>query len=168
MSNITPLPFDILQYNPRDLFVTGSYCPEGTDGPLSCPPGTYGATTGLRNISECTPCTAGSYCTTPGLTTPEGQGNSIIIIYVLYVWQLKTSLFKIDIQFCLSCACFVIGHSVSVGLLFDIVCQFLVCYLTLLRLKSFRRSEVFPQVCGLTLYICRSFVWDFYVFWSVI
>lgn len=95
---VTPLPFHILQYNPRYLFITGSYCPEGTDGPLSCPPGTYGATTGLRNVSECTPCTAGSYCTTPGLMTPEGQGNSIIILYILSVWQLKISLFKIQLK----------------------------------------------------------------------
>ena len=57
------------------LLVVGSYCPEGTDGPLSCPPGTYGAATGLRNVSECTACTAGSYCTTPGLTAPEGVIN---------------------------------------------------------------------------------------------
>lgn len=96
---ITPLPFDILQYNPRYPFVTGSYCPEGTDGPLSCPPGTYGATTGLRNVSECTPCTAGSYCTTPGLTTPEGQGNSIIVIYAVSVWQLKTNYSKLILNF---------------------------------------------------------------------
>lgn len=54
------------------VFVVGSYCTEGTASPTACPPGTYGAATGLRNVSECTQCTAGSYCTTPGLTATEG------------------------------------------------------------------------------------------------
>jgi hypothetical protein len=51
---------------------SGSYCPMGTTTPVACPAGTFGATTGLRNVTECTPCTAGFYCQTPGLLNNEG------------------------------------------------------------------------------------------------
>ena len=54
------------------VFPTAFYCEEGTADPTACPTGTFGSTTGLRNATECTPCTAGSYCTTPGLLTVEG------------------------------------------------------------------------------------------------
>ncbi|CAH1789581.1 unnamed protein product, partial [Owenia fusiformis] len=47
----------------------GSYCLEGTDNPSPCPVGTFGAIEGLRNSSECTPCTAGKYCDIQGITS---------------------------------------------------------------------------------------------------
>lgn len=47
------------------------YCPAGTglSAPM-CPAGTFSATPNLASASECTPCTPGSYCATPGLSTP--------------------------------------------------------------------------------------------------
>ena len=52
----------------------GSWCPDGTLSATQflCPSGTFSSTAGLRNASQCTPCTAGSYCATPGLTAPTG------------------------------------------------------------------------------------------------
>lgn len=35
--------------------------------------GTYGATTGLANYTDCSDCTIGKYCETTGLTTPTGD-----------------------------------------------------------------------------------------------
>ena len=55
------------------LCFTGHYCPEGTVEPIDCPPGTYGAVTGLTNVTGCTPCDLGQYCQTPALTAPEGD-----------------------------------------------------------------------------------------------
>ena len=54
------------------LYLTGSYCPEASADPTSCPDGTFGSTTGLGNVTQCTPCTPGFYCQTPGLTATEG------------------------------------------------------------------------------------------------
>lgn len=48
----------------------------GTTTPEACPPGSFGASTGLRNVTECTPCTAGYYCQTPGLLNNEGLCNA--------------------------------------------------------------------------------------------
>nr|CEL64355.1 TPA: GCC2 and GCC3 domain-containing protein [Neospora caninum Liverpool] len=49
----------------------GSYCPGDTD-PLPCPPGTYGDAESLSAEDQCTPCPAGSYCSSPGLVEPSG------------------------------------------------------------------------------------------------
>ena len=54
------------------LHFTGYYCVAGTIDPVACPTGTYGASTGLTAEGTCTPCTAGSYCTNPGLTAVQG------------------------------------------------------------------------------------------------
>ena len=35
--------------------------------------GTYGATTGLANSTDCADCTIGKYCETSGLTAPTGD-----------------------------------------------------------------------------------------------
>lgn len=35
--------------------------------------GTYGATTGLANDTDCSECTIGMYCETVGLTAPTGD-----------------------------------------------------------------------------------------------
>ena len=37
---------------------------------IPCPPGTYGNTTGLASVSDCTMCDSGWYCPMPGLTQP--------------------------------------------------------------------------------------------------
>lgn len=67
----------------------GHYCPEGTGEPLGCPQGyyciigisiplpcpkgTYGNSTGLIAITECTDCDPGYYCDTLGRTEPTGK-----------------------------------------------------------------------------------------------
>ncbi|RUS80922.1 hypothetical protein EGW08_011303, partial [Elysia chlorotica] len=54
----------------------GSYCPEGTgSNAQACPQGTYGARDRLSNETECTACTGGYYCPSPGLTAPPAQCN---------------------------------------------------------------------------------------------
>ncbi|KAF8823037.1 PAN domain-containing protein, partial [Cardiosporidium cionae] len=42
----------------------GYYCPEGTRFPTEfpCPPGTYGESTSLTSVTECTPCSKGYFC----------------------------------------------------------------------------------------------------------
>lgn len=51
----------------------GFYCPQATPIPIACPTGTYLATILGTALSECTPCTAGSYCTNTGLSDVEGD-----------------------------------------------------------------------------------------------
>jgi hypothetical protein len=48
---------------------TGSYCPQGSVLPLSCPAGTFSNTTGLASPTECEPCPAGHSCPV-GATQP--------------------------------------------------------------------------------------------------
>lgn len=50
----------------------GFACPTGVGNPEPCPPGTYGETTGLRRLEECSPCDGGSYCDGYGLQAPKG------------------------------------------------------------------------------------------------
>ncbi|KAH8046092.1 hypothetical protein JL720_16470 [Aureococcus anophagefferens] len=40
----------------------GHYCEEGSIAPTQCPPGTESTARGLRNVSECPPCSAGFTC----------------------------------------------------------------------------------------------------------
>lgn len=49
----------------------GYYCPDGT--PKPCPLGTYGNNTGLNDITLCTDCPAGKYCSEAGSTRPKGD-----------------------------------------------------------------------------------------------
>jgi len=53
----------------------GSYCPLLTESAEQylCPKGTFSDVTGLHNATQCTPCTAGYYCGSVGLTAPTGQ-----------------------------------------------------------------------------------------------
>jgi hypothetical protein len=44
----------------------GSYCPEGSTIETFCPAGTFSNSTGLQAESDCTPCTAGYYCSSTG------------------------------------------------------------------------------------------------------
>ena len=52
----------------------GSYCPSGTRffDEFLCPAGTYSTLERLRSADECSPCVAGQYCATEGLTAPTG------------------------------------------------------------------------------------------------
>ncbi|CAM9865459.1 unnamed protein product, partial [Choristocarpus tenellus] len=51
----------------------GNYCPEGTDVSVpKCPAGMFSPSNSLLLLSQCTNCTAGSYCPTLGLTRPNG------------------------------------------------------------------------------------------------
>ena len=56
-----------------DVCPAGSYCPAGTTHPLSCPSGSFSNQMGLGNASECSPCPAGYFCQSVGLTAPEGE-----------------------------------------------------------------------------------------------
>jgi len=51
----------------------GRFCPAGTGASQpSCPKGTFNPIQLLRSEDECAPCTAGSFCGTPGLAAPTG------------------------------------------------------------------------------------------------
>lgn len=50
----------------------GSYCPQATAYPYPCPAGKFSTSESLTADSECTSCTAGSYCLTRGLTAVTG------------------------------------------------------------------------------------------------
>ncbi|GMF22634.1 unnamed protein product [Phytophthora lilii] len=50
-----------------------SYCPEGTGSAISCPTGSFRATTGGTSLASCSLCPAGKYCSLTGLTTPSGS-----------------------------------------------------------------------------------------------
>ena len=54
---------------------TGYYCPNGTRhaNEYPCPKGTYRDTMMGQSVSDCLPCTAGSYCGTQGLSAVSGQ-----------------------------------------------------------------------------------------------
>jgi hypothetical protein len=53
----------------------GSYCPAGTKfgTEFLCPNGTFSDRSSLEGVSNCTTCTPGSYCGSPGLTEPTGK-----------------------------------------------------------------------------------------------
>ena len=52
----------------------GYYCPLATQlfNEYPCPNGTFSNSTGLSSVSQCTPCTPGEYCGSPGLIAPTG------------------------------------------------------------------------------------------------
>jgi hypothetical protein len=51
----------------------GSYCPPSTGTAVpACPLGTFGNATGLTSALNCQLCTPGSYCSIPGLSSPNG------------------------------------------------------------------------------------------------
>lgn len=51
----------------------GHYCPPISKVPIPCPAGTFSATTGLIQMSDCVTCTVGSYCEKAALTAPTGS-----------------------------------------------------------------------------------------------
>lgn len=46
----------------NDICPPGHYCPEGTDAPKQCPPGTNSSSFGLVVVADCPPCSKGYYC----------------------------------------------------------------------------------------------------------
>ena len=52
----------------------GFYCPAGTGVDLQpCPRGTYGASEGFSDVSQCTPCDFGNYCGDENTTSASGN-----------------------------------------------------------------------------------------------
>ena len=71
---ICPEGYFCVNRDQADICRQGYYCPEGTGADLQpCPLGTFGNTTGLGQVDECTPCTGGYYCGTPGSPDPDGM-----------------------------------------------------------------------------------------------
>ena len=48
----------------------GSFCISGVSNAETCPLGTYSNSTSLENVDACTPCDAGKFCNSRGLTEP--------------------------------------------------------------------------------------------------
>ena len=68
----TPGHYCITGSNPEDC-PAGYFCPEGTGHVWQpCPTGTFSATSGLSNSTECTLCTGGFYCDSPNSTDVSG------------------------------------------------------------------------------------------------
>jgi len=51
----------------------GSYCDTGSINPKNCPEGTFRATTGATQLTDCTACTTGKYCSKIGLQAESGD-----------------------------------------------------------------------------------------------
>ena len=51
----------------------GTYCDEGWGWPTPCPMGTYGNRDRLPGLSHCTICPPGEFCSTSGLSAPNGS-----------------------------------------------------------------------------------------------
>ncbi|XP_032305021.1 zonadhesin-like isoform X2 [Coturnix japonica] len=51
----------------NDICPAGHYCPNGTENPMPCPPGSFSAVRGLQAEEQCQPCPAGRYCSRAGL-----------------------------------------------------------------------------------------------------
>ncbi|XP_031412728.1 zonadhesin-like isoform X3 [Meleagris gallopavo] len=70
---ISPTPFknrvefagSVLPGN--DICPAGHFCPNGTENPMPCPPGSFSAVRGLQAEEQCQPCPAGRYCSRAGL-----------------------------------------------------------------------------------------------------
>ena len=50
----------------------GYYCPVSSEFPLPCPIGTFGAGERLTDVTDCTTCYGGRFCSQYGLTEPDG------------------------------------------------------------------------------------------------
>lgn len=68
-----PNPFEDLSNKNFGLCLPGGYyCPQGTDFPKLCPPGTFSKSRGLMSVNQCTKCTPGSYCDQGNQTAVTG------------------------------------------------------------------------------------------------
>eukprot|EP01135_Chromosphaera_perkinsii_P005913 Nk52_evm8s371 gene=Nk52_evmTU8s371 len=56
-----------------DVCPAGKYCIAGTSTPVNCPSGTFSLSTGLKDVTECSACTAGKFCAGSGLTSVSGN-----------------------------------------------------------------------------------------------
>ena len=92
----------------------GYYCPRGDINPypVPCPTGTYSENTGLKQVSECTACTAGWYCNQEGLTAPEAtcpggyycpRGTGDYTIYACPIGYYRNGSAKESFQDCAEC-----------------------------------------------------------------
>ena len=82
--NVTGLTSEVGQCDPRyycpegshrideEICPIGYYCPLATQYPEPCRNGTWSNETGLMEVTECQPCTAGFYCNGFALTEPSG------------------------------------------------------------------------------------------------
>ena len=66
MTDYTPYPCPV-----------GHYCPNGTEWATQhgCPAGTYNPSTKLENVTSCTQCDAGRYCSGLGKDVTTGKGT---------------------------------------------------------------------------------------------
>ncbi|XP_034024624.1 signal peptide, CUB and EGF-like domain-containing protein 3 [Thalassophryne amazonica] len=55
-----------------DTCPPGFYCIEGSIFPSPCPTGSVGPSAGRTSLNDCSPCPAGSFCNSTGLTEPSG------------------------------------------------------------------------------------------------
>lgn len=51
----------------------GYYCPVSSEFPLPCPIGTFGAGERLTDVTDCTTCYGGRFCSQYGLIAPDGN-----------------------------------------------------------------------------------------------
>ena len=51
---------------------TGHYCPQGTEDPIMCPNGTFYGSEMATEEGDCTTCSLGQYCGSPGLSNVTG------------------------------------------------------------------------------------------------
>ncbi|KAL8427177.1 hypothetical protein Efla_006804 [Eimeria flavescens] len=68
--SIAPMVLDSFGNGPCPA---GSYCPEGTQKPVPCPPGTYQPSTHASRPEDCIQCPAGWYCGHQGLKAPGAK-----------------------------------------------------------------------------------------------
>ena len=66
----------------------GSFCPVNTTSQLHhpCPPGTFSNATNLQDDTQCTPCTGGSYCGSPGRHTVYTLYGTCIVKFEGVFW----------------------------------------------------------------------------------
>ncbi len=72
------------------VFLSGFYCPEGTVEPYGCPPGSFGASDGRTNSSECSPCHPGKFCEHYGNIDDEGMKLVIHFSSSASLWEVLT------------------------------------------------------------------------------
>ncbi|OAF70026.1 hypothetical protein A3Q56_02216, partial [Intoshia linei] len=74
---VCPETFYCIDGKTKVICPAGKYCLSGSGLILPlCPIGTFSLSTGLKDYTECTPCSSGKYCATAGLTTVTGDCNA--------------------------------------------------------------------------------------------
>lgn len=85
-------------------FISGSYCPIGTEDPIPCPAGTYGAAVQLTAEGACTACTAGSYCKAAGLLAVSSLDYKYHAF--IYIWTCIFFIPNFDYNNLLTRSCY--------------------------------------------------------------